>query len=30
MESAHVGYWMIRMALALSGSERPHAWDDWG
>lgn len=30
MESAHVGYWMIRMALALSGSERPYSWDGCG
>lgn len=30
MQSAHVGYWMIRLALALSGNSRPHAWDDWG
>lgn len=30
MESAHVGYWMIRMALALSGSERPYSWDTCG
>ncbi|WP_312514065.1 hypothetical protein [Massilia sp.] len=27
MESAHVGYWMVRVALALSGNSRPHAWD---
>jgi hypothetical protein len=30
MESAHIGYWMIRLALALSGSERPHSWDSCG
>jgi hypothetical protein len=30
MESAHVGYWMIKMALALSGSERPYSWDTCG
>lgn len=29
MQSAHVGYWMIRLALALSGNSRPHAWGDW-
>jgi len=30
MESAHVGYWMVRLALALSGNSRPHAWDACG
>lgn len=29
MQSAHVGYWMIRLALALSGNSRPYPWDDW-
>lgn len=28
MQSAHVGYWMIRLALALSGNRRPYAWDE--
>ena len=27
MESAHVGYWMVRLALALSGNHRPYPWD---
>lgn len=27
MQSAHVGYWMIRLALALSGNARPFPWD---
>lgn len=27
MQSAHVGYWMIRLALALSGNARPFSWD---
>lgn len=26
MEFAHVGYWMIRVALALSGNSRPYSW----
>lgn len=30
MESAHVGYWMVRVALALSGNSHPHAWDACG
>lgn len=30
MESAHVGYWMVRLALALSGNSHPHAWDACG
>lgn len=29
MQSAHIGYWMIRLALTLSGSSHPCAWDDW-
>lgn len=28
MQSAHIGYWMIRLALALSGNRHPYAWDD--
>jgi hypothetical protein len=27
MKSAPVGYWMIRVALLLSGNERTYAWD---
>jgi len=27
MEFAHVGYWMIRLALALSGNSHPYPWD---
>ena len=30
MEFAHVGYWMIRVALALSGNSRPFPWDACG
>lgn len=30
MQSAHVGYWMIRVALALSGNARPYSWDTCG
>ena len=27
MQSAHVGYWMIKLALALSGNTLPYSWD---
>jgi len=27
MQSAHVGYWMIKVALVLSGNARPYSWD---
>jgi hypothetical protein len=27
MEFAHVGYWMILVALALSGNSHPYPWD---
>lgn len=27
MQRAQVGYWMIKVALALSGNERPFPWD---
>jgi len=27
MQSAHVGYWMIKVALALSGNAQPFPWD---
>jgi hypothetical protein len=30
MQSAHIGYWMVRVALALSGNRRPHDWDACG
>lgn len=30
MQSAHVGYWMVRLALALSGNSRPYSWDTCG
>ncbi len=30
MQSAHVGYWMIRLALALSGNSQPYSWDTCG
>lgn len=30
MESAHVGYWMVKLALALSGNSHPHSWDACG
>lgn len=30
MQSAHVGYWMIKVALALSGNARPYSWDTCG
>jgi hypothetical protein len=30
MQSAHVGYWMIRLALALSGNAHPYSWDTCG
>jgi len=30
MQSAHVGYWMIKAALALSGNDRPFPWDSCG
>ncbi|MFC0252449.1 phosphoesterase [Massilia consociata] len=30
MQSAHVGYWMIKVALALSGNARPYSWDSCG
>lgn len=30
MQSAHVGYWMIKVALALSGNARPFPWDSGG
>lgn len=30
MQSAHVGYWMIRLALALSGNAQPFSWDTCG
>lgn len=30
MQSAHVGYWMIRLALALSGNTQPYSWDTCG
>ncbi|MGH8853998.1 MAG: hypothetical protein ACREWI_06935, partial [Telluria sp.] len=26
MQSAHVGYWMVKLALALSGNARPYSW----
>jgi hypothetical protein len=30
MQSAHVGYWMVRLALALSGNAHPYSWDTCG
>jgi hypothetical protein len=30
MQSAHVGYWMIKVALALSGNAQPFPWDSCG
>ena len=30
MQSAHVNYWMIRIALALSGNAYPYSWDTCG
>jgi hypothetical protein len=30
MQQAHVGYWMIKLALALSGNETPFRWDRCG
>lgn len=30
MQSAHVGYWMIKVALALSGKARTYSWDTCG
>lgn len=30
MQSAHVGYWMIKVALALSGKAQPYSWDTCG
>jgi len=30
MEFAHVGYWMILVALALSGNSHPYPWDVCG
>ncbi|SFB85578.1 hypothetical protein [Massilia yuzhufengensis] len=30
MQSAHVGYWMIKLALALSGNTEPFSWDTCG
>ena len=30
MQSTHVGYWMIKAALALSGNDRPFPWDSCG
>jgi len=27
MQSAHVGYWMVKLALALSGNAQPYSWD---
>lgn len=27
MQSAHIGYWMIRLALVLSDDTRPYVWD---
>lgn len=26
MQYAHIGYWLIRLALSLSGNSAPHAW----
>lgn len=30
MQQAHVGYWMIKLALALSGNATPFRWDHCG
>ncbi len=30
MQSAQVGYWMIKLALVLSGNARPYSWDTSG
>ncbi|MFC4931127.1 phosphatase PAP2 family protein [Massilia sp. GCM10023247] len=30
MQQAHVGYWMIKLALALSGNTHPFEWDRCG
>jgi len=30
MQRAQVGYWMIKVALALSGNARPFSWDSCG
>ena len=30
MQSTHVGYWMIKVALALSGNTHPFEWDRCG
>jgi hypothetical protein len=30
MQQAHVGYWMIKLALALSGNAYPFRWDSCG
>ncbi|RZA36447.1 MAG: hypothetical protein EOP92_05400 [Lysobacteraceae bacterium] len=30
MQSAHVGYWMIRLAMVLSGNAQPYSWDTCG
>lgn len=30
MQQAHVGYWMIKVALALSGKRYPFRWDSCG
>lgn len=30
MQQAQVGYWMVRVALALSGNDVPYRWDSCG
>jgi hypothetical protein len=30
MQRAHIGYWMIKVALALSGNAQPFSWDSGG
>lgn len=30
MQSAHVGYWMIKLAMVLSGNAQPYSWDTCG
>lgn len=30
MQSAHVGYWMVKLAMALSGNAQPYSWDTCG
>jgi hypothetical protein len=30
MQQAQVGYWMIKVALALSGNRTPFRWDSCG